>query len=81
MTTINQHQCFMTRAEMLSAVVLHCRTIAVTLEQYLAGGVETLDVVRVEESAYRILQLAQGVKQAAAAEERLAESLRAEALN
>jgi len=53
----------------------------VTLEQYLAGGVETLDVVRVEESAYRILQLAQGVKQAAAAEERLAESLRAEALN
>jgi hypothetical protein len=80
MTTINRHQCFMTRAEMLAAVVMHARIMASVLEHHLTADVP-LDIGVLEELAYRALQLVQSAKDAGFAEDKLAEAVRLEAMN
>jgi hypothetical protein len=77
--TINQHQCFMTQREMLSAVAVHARLMAVALDHHLPTDLTNLDIGELEETAYRLLQLVQGVKAAQLAEAQLADAIKAEA--
>jgi hypothetical protein len=76
---VNQHQCFMTRGEMLSAVAVHARLIAGALDHHLTTDLSSLDIVQLEETAFRILQLVQAVKNAAIAEAQLADAQNQEA--
>jgi hypothetical protein len=77
--TVNQHQCFMTQTEMLSATAMHARLMAAAIDTRIYADSPPLDFGTLEETAFRILQLVQAVKNAAIAEAQLADAQNQEA--